>query len=76
MGVPGPAFAGGAVGGERDLIVLDASDMLHHAFAISGPGIDAEGEVSSQSGHLRLLLPHSAAHPLRRSRLLRASLAL
>ena len=37
-----PAFAGGAEGGERDLMVLDASDVLHDAFAIRGPRIDAE----------------------------------
>jgi hypothetical protein len=48
MGVPGPAFAGGAVGSERNLVVLDARDMLHDAFAVRGPGIGAEGEVSSQ----------------------------
>src|SRR5262249_26163607 len=28
-----PAFAGGAVGGECNLIVLDTSDVLHDAFA-------------------------------------------
>ena len=27
-------MAGGAEGGERDLIVLDASDVLHDAFAV------------------------------------------
>ena len=42
-----PALAGGEEGGERDLIVLDASDMLHDAFAVRGPRIDAEAEVSS-----------------------------
>src|SRR5215467_140375 len=30
---PRPALAGGEEGGERDLIVLDAGDMLHDAFA-------------------------------------------
>jgi hypothetical protein len=44
-GHPRPAFTGGAEGGECDLIVLDARDMLHDAFAIGGPSIDAEGEV-------------------------------
>jgi hypothetical protein len=52
-GRAGPAFAGGAEGGERDLIVLDARDMLHDAFAVRCPSIDAEGEVSSHRGHLR-----------------------
>src|SRR5262245_28129736 len=53
-GSPRPALAGGAEGGECDLIVLDASDMLHDAFAVRGPDIDAEGEVSSKRrGHLR-----------------------
>jgi len=32
MGVPGQRFAGGAEGGERHLVVLDASDVLHDAF--------------------------------------------
>jgi hypothetical protein len=36
------AFAGGAVGGECNLIVLDAGDVLDDAFAFSGPRIDAE----------------------------------
>ena len=31
-----PALAGGEEGGERDLIVLDASDVLDNAFAVSG----------------------------------------
>src|SRR5262249_37009110 len=42
-----PAFAGGAEGGEGELVVLDAGDVLHHAFAVRCPGIDAEGEVRS-----------------------------
>jgi hypothetical protein len=33
------------VGGERNVIVLDAGDVLHDAFAVRCPGIDAEGEV-------------------------------
>src|SRR5215472_17017529 len=75
---PRPALAGGEEGGERNLIVLDASDMLHDAFAIRGPGIDAEGEVSSKRrGHLRLLLPdllrtsRNSLGPLRSRRLRR-----
>ena len=38
----------GAVGRECDLVVLDAGDMLHDAFAVRGPGIDAEGEMCSR----------------------------
>jgi len=50
-GSPRPAFAGGAEGGERDLVILDAGDVLDDAFPVSGPGIDAEGEVGSRCGH-------------------------
>ena len=32
-----PAFAGCAEGGECNLIVFDAGDMLHDAFAVGGP---------------------------------------
>jgi hypothetical protein len=36
------------------LVVLDTGNMLHDAFAVRRPGIDAEGEVAffilSQSG--------------------------
>ena len=41
-GSAGPAFSGGAVGGESNLIVLDVSDVLNDAFAVWGLGIDAE----------------------------------
>src|SRR5215471_6955587 len=41
-----PALAGGEEGGERDLIVFDPGDVLHDAFAVRGPRIDAESEVS------------------------------
>src|SRR5262245_42055778 len=52
MGMPGQV--GRRVeGGERNLIVLDSRDVLHDAFAVSGPGIDAEGEVSSCCAHVR-----------------------
>ena len=64
MGGARPALAGGAVGGECNLIVLDPGDVLDDAFAVRGPSIDAEGEVSSQSGHLRPPIPpliHCAA---------------
>src|SRR5262249_62337791 len=60
-GSTGLALAGGAEGGERDLIVLNAGDVLDDAFAIRCPGIYAEGEVSSQRAHLRPLLPHPSS---------------
>jgi hypothetical protein len=56
-GRAGPAFTRCAIGGECNLIVLDAGDVLHDAFAVRGPGIDAEGEVSSQTGHFRPFYP-------------------
>jgi len=56
-----PALAGGEEGGERDLIVLDASDVFDDAFAVRRPRIDAEGEVSPECGHLCPLLPHSSS---------------
>jgi Tripartite tricarboxylate transporter family receptor len=51
-GDAGPTLAGGAVGGERNMIVLDASDVLDDAFAVRRPCVDAKGEVSSRHGHL------------------------
>src|SRR5215468_7717191 len=51
--------------------------MLHDAFAIRGPSIDAEGKVSSQRAHLRPLLLHllrtsrNSLGPLRSRRLRR-----
>src|SRR5215475_7728956 len=51
-GGAGPAFARGAVRCECNLVVLDAGDVLDDAFPVSGPGIDAEGEVSSRGSHL------------------------
>src|SRR5262249_13414929 len=59
-GRAGPAFTRRAVGGECNLIVLDARDVLDNAFAVRCPGIDSEGKVSSQRAHLRPLLPHSS----------------
>src|SRR5262249_52989852 len=47
-----PALAGGAVGNECNLVVLDTGNMLHDAFAVRGPSIDAEGEVSSRCAHV------------------------
>src|SRR5262249_49063912 len=73
-----PAFARGAVRCECNLVVLDARDVLHNAFAVRGPRIDAEREVSSKRrGHLRLLLPdllrtsRNSLGPLRSRRLRR-----
>src|SRR5262249_15576092 len=48
MGVRGQrSQAAGTERGERNLIVLDPSDVLHDAFAVRLPGIEAEGEVRS-----------------------------
>ena len=65
-GGPRPAFAGGAVGSECNLVVLDASDVLHDAFAVRGPSIDAEGEVSSQCAHVAPFLSQSASISIQR----------
>src|SRR5262249_3911780 len=56
----GPAFAGSAIGGERNLIVLDAGDVFDDAFAVRCPRIDAEGEVSS-GFHRHFFLRHSSS---------------
>ena len=48
-GDAGPTLARGEIGSERNLIVLDAGDVLHDAFVVGGPGINAEGEVSRAS---------------------------
>jgi hypothetical protein len=37
---------------ERNLIFLDASDVLHSAFAVNRPRVPAEGKVSSRCGQL------------------------
>jgi hypothetical protein len=42
-GSAGPTFTGGVVGGERNLVILDAGDVLDDAFPVSSPRIDAEG---------------------------------
>ena len=39
------------IGSERNLIVLDAGDVLNDGFAVRSPGINAESEVSSRCGH-------------------------
>src|SRR5262249_31501589 len=60
-GRAGPAFARGAVCGERNPVILDAGDVLDDACPVSGPGIDAEGaegEVSSRCAHVRLFYPN------------------
>ena len=53
-----PSFARGAVCGERNLVILDAGDVLDDACPVSGPGIDAEGEASSRCAHVRLFYPN------------------
>src|SRR5262249_6912325 len=64
-----PAFAGSAERGKRDLIVLDAGDVLHDAFAVRGPSIDAEGEVFSSGSSPSSSAPILLRFPLhRRSR--------
>ena len=45
----GPMFAGCAERSERDLIVLDAGDVLNDAFAVRGPRLDAESEWRMES---------------------------
>jgi hypothetical protein len=42
MGMPGQRWAGGAVGNECNLVVFDTGNMLHDAFPVRGPRIDAE----------------------------------
>src|SRR5262245_24019001 len=59
-GRAGPAFTRRAIGGEGNLIFLDAGDVFDDAFAARGPRIDAEGEVSSRCGHLRPLFSWAA----------------
>src|SRR5436190_12445485 len=55
-----PAFVGGVISGESKLIVLDAGNVLHDAFAIGSPGVDAETQVRP-CGHPRPLLPQSSS---------------
>jgi len=43
-----PAFAGSAEGGERNLVIFDAGDMLHDGFAVERPGVNAKSEVRSR----------------------------
>jgi hypothetical protein len=54
-GRAGPALAGGPVGGECNLIVLNAGNVLDNTFAVRCPCIDAESKVSPECGHLRFL---------------------
>src|SRR5262245_34796610 len=56
----GPAFAGGSESSERNLIVLDACDVLHDAFAVGCPGIHAEGEMRPYL-HRHRFLPQSSS---------------
>jgi hypothetical protein len=60
-GGAGPAFTRRAIGGERNLIVLDAGDVFDDAFAVRCPPIDAEGEVSS-GFHRHFFLRHSSSY--------------
>jgi hypothetical protein len=69
-GVAGPPLAGSEIGGERNLIVLDASDVLYDAFAVRRPAIDAEGEVSSRCGHYEGPSSERTASPLFRAPIL------
>jgi hypothetical protein len=48
-----PTLARGEIGGERNLIVLDAGHVLNDGFAVRSPGINAEGEVSSRGHGIR-----------------------
>ena len=50
-GDAGPTLARGEIGGERNLVVLDAGNVLDDGFAVRRPGINAEREVSSRCGH-------------------------
>src|SRR6516162_1516253 len=61
-----PALASGEEGGERDLIVLNAGDMLDNALPVRGPSIDAESEVSSQCAHVAPFLSQCAAASIQR----------
>src|SRR5262245_15061589 len=45
-GRAGPAFTRRAIGGERNLVVLDAGDVFDDAFAVRCPRVDAESEGS------------------------------
>src|SRR5262245_59690173 len=56
----GPAFAGGSESSERNLIVRDACDVLHDAFAVGCPGIHAEGEMRPYL-HRHRFLPQSSS---------------
>jgi hypothetical protein len=47
-----PALAGGVVGGECNLIIFDAGDVLDDALAVSGPSVDAIGEMRARYSHL------------------------
>jgi hypothetical protein len=49
-----PTLARGEIGGERNLIVLDAGDVLNDGFAVRSPGGGSSyppSEVSSRCGH-------------------------
>jgi len=48
------------VGGERNLVILDAGDVLDDAFPVSSPRIDAEGEMRSRL-HRHRSFPQSSS---------------
>jgi hypothetical protein len=67
-GGAGPAFAGGAVGGERNLIVLDAGNVLNDAIAVRGPG--TRGQQPGQVRRIGILdaAARAATQPLKSRR--------
>jgi hypothetical protein len=71
-GDAGSAFAGSVVGGKRNLVVLDAGDVLHDAFAIGGPDVDAEAEMIPRL-HRHPPQPQSSPPPASPSRTLGSS---
>src|SRR5215831_12408365 len=59
-GRPGPTFAGRVEGSEGNLVIFDAGDVLHDAFAVGRPGVNAETEVRPRC-HLQRLPPQSSS---------------
>jgi hypothetical protein len=54
-GGAGPTLAGGAMGGERNLIVLDAGDMRYDAFAVRGSPVPVLFRLSLHGRRIRVL---------------------
>ena len=46
----GPAFAGRAEGSEGNLVIFDVGDVLHDAFAVGRPGVNAEHQTLTNVG--------------------------